>query len=75
MLGLRSVASLASNHHVLTQLFLIYHIGMATFAGIVPGKRHRPGRGLSDGCSAIVAILSKAKRHDSSPQNHKCHQR
>ena len=48
MLGQRPVAGLASNHHMLTKLFLIHDVSMASLAGIVPGKRNRPGRDLAD---------------------------
>jgi hypothetical protein len=75
VLGQGSVASLASNHHMLAKFFLIQHVGMAGFAGIVPGKRNRPGRDLADRRPSIVAVLPKTAGYDRGPQNHECHQR
>ena len=74
MLGQGPVASLASDHHMLAQLFLIHDVGMAGLAGLVPGKRNRPGRDLADRRASIVAVLPKAARYDRSPQNDESHQ-
>jgi hypothetical protein len=68
MLGQGSVASLASDHHMLALLFLIHHVGMAGLAGIVAGKGNRPGRDLGDRRASIVAVLSKTVRYDSGAQ-------
>src|SRR5208282_2459521 len=64
MLGQGPVASLASDDHMLAQFFLIHNIGMAGLAGVVAGKRNRPGRDLADRRASIVAILSETVRYN-----------
>jgi len=73
--GLGPVASLAGNHNVLAEFLLIHNVAMAGLAGVMPGKRDRPGRDLADRGAAIVAILPKTPRNNSGPEKHKCHQR
>jgi hypothetical protein len=75
VLGQSPVASLASNHHMLTKLFLIHDVGMAGLADIVPGERNRPGRDLANRMPSIVAILPKTLRHHSGSQEQEDHQR
>src|SRR6266568_1753836 len=60
VVGERSMASLAWNHDVLTQLFLVYDLSVATLADLVSRKRNWTSRDLGDGISAIVAVLSEA---------------
>jgi hypothetical protein len=74
VLGQGAVASLASDHHMFAQLFLIHDVGMAGFAGFVPGKCNWPGCDLADRRPSIVAILPKTVRDDGGPQNYECHQ-
>lgn len=62
--GERSVAGLARNYHVFTQLFLIYHVGVASLADLVPGKRNRASGNLGNGISSIVPILTEAARNN-----------
>ncbi len=73
--GQSSVASLASNHHMLAKLLLVYDVGVAGLAGVASGKCNRSGRDLTDRRSSIVAILPKAVRYDGGAQNYECHQR
>ena len=68
--GEGSVASLARNYHVLTELLLIRNVGMAGFTSVVPRKRNRPGRDFGDRRPSIVAILPKTARHKRAAQNH-----
>jgi len=74
VLGQGPVAGLASDNHMLAKFFLIHDVGMAALAGVVPGKRNRPGRDLTDCRASIVAVLPKAARYDRSPQNDESHQ-
>ena len=74
MLGLRPVASLASDHYMLAKFFLINDVGVAAFAGLVSGKRNRPRRDLADRRPSIVAILPEAARYNRSPQDYEGHQ-
>lgn len=72
MLGLRSVASFAGNHHVLALFFLLDHIDMASLARVVAGEGHGPGRDLSDGVAAIMSVLPKTAGNDGGSQNDEC---
>ncbi|MGB7599687.1 MAG: hypothetical protein WBM24_05250 [Candidatus Sulfotelmatobacter sp.] len=67
------MASLARDYHMLTKLFLIYDLGMAGLAGIVPRKRNRPRRDLTDCCPSIVAMLAETMRDDSGSQEYECY--
>jgi len=69
------MARLASDHYVLTLLFLSHNVAMAGLASIVTGKGDRPGRRLSDGRPAIVPILPKAARDDGGSQDYECNHR
>src|SRR5260370_5227089 len=60
VVGECSMASLTRNHDVLTQLFLVYDLSVAPLADLVSRKSNRTSRGLGDGISAIVAVLSEA---------------
>ena len=75
MPSLRPVASLASHDRMLAKFFLIHHVGVAGLAGVVPGKRNRPRRDLSDRRPSIVAVLPKTAWHHRRSQDHECHQR
>ena len=75
MLSQSPVASLASNHHMLAQFFLLQDVGMAGLAGIVPGKCNRPGCHLANRMPSIVAILPKTLRYYSGSQKQEDHQR
>jgi len=70
MLSLGSVASLASDHHMLAKFFLIDDVGVAAFAGLVPGKRNRPRHDLVDRGPSVVAILPETAGHNRCPQDH-----
>ena len=73
VLGQGPVAGLASDNHMLAKFFLVHDLSVATLAGVVPGKRDRPGRDLTDCRASIVAILPKTVRHYSGSQYHECH--
>ncbi len=75
VLGQGSVTSLASDHHMLAQLFLFHHVGMAGLAGLVPRKRDRSGRDLADRRTSVVTVLAKTVGHYRGPQNHECRHR
>lgn len=60
MLALGSVASLAWNVGMTAQFLLVYNVGVAGFADVMPGKSRRAGCDLGDGCAAVVAVLAKA---------------
>jgi hypothetical protein len=74
MLSLGPVASLTSDHYMLAKSFLIDDVGVAAFAGLVPGKRNRPGRDLADCGPSIVSILPKTAGHNRCPQDHEGYQ-
>ena len=75
MLSLSSMASLTSDDHMFALLFLIHNVAVARLACIVAGEGHWPGRGLSNRSAAIVPILPKAARDDSSAQHDECNHR
>ena len=60
VVGKCSMASLTRNHHMLTQFFLVYDLGVASLADLMSRKSNRTRRDLGDSVSAIVAVLSKA---------------
>jgi hypothetical protein len=73
VLGQSPVASLARDYHMLAKLFLIHDLGVAGLAGIVPCKRNRPRRDLTDCRPSIVAILAETVRDDGGSQNYECY--
>ncbi len=64
MLGLRTVARLARNHHMLALFLLLNNVGMAGLANIVAGEGHGARGDLRNGIATIVPILAKTMRHD-----------
>ena len=70
MLAWGSVASLAGNVGMTAQLLLVYNVGVAALAGVVPGESWRPGSDLGDGGATVMAILAKALRDDGGAQQY-----
>jgi len=64
MLGLRAMASLASDSGMLALMLLLEDIGVAGFAGFVPGVDDGQCRNLRDGVTAVMPILAKAVRDE-----------
>lgn len=64
MLGLRTVARLARNHHMLALFLLLNYVGMAGLANTVAGEGHGPRGDLRHGITTIVPILAKTVRYD-----------
>ncbi len=60
VLALRPVAGFAGNVGMAAELFLIDDVGVASLAGVMPGKNRRAGSNLADSITAIVAVLSEA---------------
>jgi len=60
VLDQRAVTGLAAYVGVLPDFFLVLHIRVTGLTCVVAGKLGRPGSDLSDGCSAIVSVLSEA---------------
>ncbi len=74
MLGLGSVACLATDYYVFALLLLIHNVGMAGLARIAAGKTNRSGGDLRDCGAPIVPILPKAARNDGGAQDDECYQ-
>ncbi len=75
VVGKCSMASLTRNHGVLTQLFLVYDLGVATLADLVSSKSNRTSRDLGDGICAIVAVLPEAAGDHSGANKDESHRR
>lgn len=71
---LRAVAGFAGYDHVLAQFFLIYDVGVTTFANVMSGEVHGAPGGLGNGSAAIVPILPKAMGYDGRAQHKERHQ-
>ena len=72
VLGLGSMAGLASHHYMFALLLHIHHVGVTGLASLVAGKGNRPGGCLADGGTAVVPVLPKTARHERGSQDHKC---
>jgi hypothetical protein len=53
------MASFAIHMRVFAVLFCVQNVGVAAFASLMTGKLHRAGCHLTDGCTAIMPVLSK----------------
>ena len=69
MLGQRSVAGLAGDHHMFALLLLFDDVGMASLANIVAGEGNRTSRRFRNRCSAVVTILAKTFRNNGNAQD------
>ena len=73
VLGQRTVAGLAAHVLVLARLLGLGNVRVAGLAGFVAGVVQRTGGDLRNRCSAVVAILSEALRHNEVADHKKDH--
>jgi hypothetical protein len=59
---------------VTAQFLLVYDIGVAGFANVMPGESRGAGGDFADGGATIVAILSKSLRNDGRAQQYEYRQ-
>ncbi len=71
VLGQRPVTGLAIHVRVLAIFFLFEDVGMAGFAGLVPGEVHRPGRDFRQCIAPIVPILAETFGDQKSAEDQK----
>ncbi len=64
MPGLRAMASFASDSSMLPRGFKLKDIGVAGFAGFVPGVGDRQGCNLCNGVAPVMSVLPEAVRHE-----------
>lgn len=73
--GLRAMTRFTWDNHMLTEIFMLDHIGVACFANVVPCMCNRPGRDLGNGIAAIMPILTERLGNDGRTQQDKCDDR
>ncbi len=71
VLGLGSMAGLASHDYMFALLLLIHHVGVTGLASLMTGKGNRPGGYFGDRITAVVPVLPKTARYERDSQDHK----
>jgi len=66
-----NVTCFASDPDMLARFLLVHNVGMATLAGLVPGKGHGASCYLANGVTTIMPVLPKAARDNCRAQDHK----